>query len=65
MDCRQIYSLKELFLFIFIFYFYLSNLRLLELKFDQILGVRTDFEALKYKFSKKIVISGECRALRN
>ena len=35
---------------------FLTNLRLLELKFDQILGLRTelfpDFEALKCKFSK-------------
>ena len=41
----------------------MSNLRLLELKFDRILGSKTeffpDFEVLKRKVSKKFVISGE------
>ena len=49
-DCHQIWGLTELIFF--------PYLRLLELKFDQILGVRTehfpDFETLKCNFSKRL-----------
>ena len=61
MDYPQIWGLREL-----IFW---SILRLLELKFDEILGFRTEpfpnFEALECKIFQIFVISRERRALKD